>query len=203
MRTSKLSGDHRILATSKIVTMRYSEQFAINPTASVPGSYVFVANGLFDPRHAAGGHQPRGFDELMSMYRRYEVLECLAEIWVEADDAEIPQIVSLSVRSGSGATVDRQDVIEHRTASLKAVAGSEGGPAVMYHKIAVKPAEFLGLKAGADDTLRGIATGNPSSGVYIHVNNIPIKATDAGPLNIQAKLSFKVKLSEPKEPASS
>lgn len=203
MSTSKLSGDHRILSTSKVVTMRYAEQFSIDPTASVPGTYIFNANGLFDPNFTGTGHQPRGYDELMSMYRRYEVQEALLEIWADTNDLTSGVVLGLSVRSSSAAVLDRNDMIEHRTAQLKAVAGSDGGPSVVYHKIAVKPADFLGLKAGADDTLRGVQGSNPTSGVYFHVQGIPMRATDTGSIHIQSRLTFKVKLSEPKEPASS
>jgi hypothetical protein len=139
----------------------------------------------------------------MSMYRRYEVLECLCEIWADNADATSAQIIGLSVRSTSTALVDRDDLIENRTALLRHIGGSNGSPSTIHHKIAVTPSTFLGLKAGADDTLRGVQSANPSSGVFIHVSSIPMKDVDVADLRVQARLTFKVKLSEPKEPASS
>jgi hypothetical protein len=201
-KTSVLSADHKILSASKIVTMRYSEQFSIDASAlDVPGSYIFSANGLHDPNITGTGHQPRGYDQLMAMYRHYEVLEAMIEIWADPNDLSNSQLLALSVRSSNTPVALRTNMMEHRTALIKAVAGSNGGPSVQYFKIACKPREFLGLKD--DDTLRGAEGFNPASPVYFHINTLPIPGTDAGAVYCQARITYKVKLSEPKEPVQS
>lgn len=200
--TSALIADHKILSASRIVTMRYSERFDINASAlDVPGSHIFSANGLHDPNITGTGHQPRGYDQLMTMYRHYEVLEALIEIWADPIDLETSQLLTLSVRSSNSPVPLRTDMMEHRTAITKAMAGSNGGPGVVYHKIACKPGEFLGLKD--DDTVRGAEGFNPASPVYFHVNTLPIPGVDAGIVHCQARITYKVKLSEPKEPVQS
>lgn len=200
--TSLLSADHKILSASKIVTMRYSEQFTIDASAlDVPGSYIFSANGLHDPNITGTGHQPRGYDQLMAMYRHYEVLEAMIEIWADPNDLTNAGLLTLSVRSSNSPVALRTNMLEHRTAITKSYSGSNGGPSVIYHKIACKPGEFLGLKN--DDTVRGAVGFNPASPVYFHVNTLPIPSTDQGPVHCQARITYKVKLSEPKEPVQS
>jgi len=200
--TSTLVSDHKILSTSKIVTMRYSEQFTIDASAvDVPGSYIFMANGLYDPNVTGTGHQPRGFDQLMAMYKHYEVMESLIEVWVDPNDLTNSGLLTLSVRSSNSNIATRNQMIEHRTASTKGFAGSNGGPSVIYHKIACKPTEFLGLKS--DDTVRGTASLNPGAPVYFHVNCLPLPSVDQGPVHCQARITYKVKLSEPREPIES
>ncbi len=199
---STLSADHKILSSSKIVTMRYTEQFQIDASAAdVPGGYIFSANGLNDPNITGIGHQPRGFDQLMAMYRHYEVLESMIEIWADPNDLGVAHLLTLSVRSSNTPVALRTNMVEHRTALTKAVAGSNGGPSVIYHKIACKPGQFLGIKD--EDTTRGSATLNPASPVYFHVNTLPIPSVDGGPMFCQAKITYRVKLSEPKEPVQS
>lgn len=201
--SSALVRDHKILSTSKVVTMRYQEQFSIDSTLGgvVPGTYVFCANGLYDPNTTGTGHQPRGFDQLMAMYRRYEVLESLLEVWADPADLNNSHLIALSVRSTLTPPATRDDMLEHRTCMIKAVAGSDGGPSVTYQKIAVNPGEFLGMKN--DDTTRGDSAGNPISSVYFHVSTIPLPSAEGGVIHCQARLTYKVKLSEPREPIAS
>lgn len=199
--TSSLSKEHKILSASRMVTMRYQERFDINPTTGVPGSYILSANGLYDPNVTGTGHQPRGFDQLMAMYRHYEVKEALVELWLDPQDLTTNSIIALSARSNANPVTSRDDMMEHRTALIKGISGSDGGPAVAYHKIAVKPSDFIGLKN--DDQLRGHVNANPGYQVYVHINTLPIPNVDAQTMHFQARITYKVKLSEPKEPVSS
>nr|AGA18379.1 hypothetical protein [uncultured marine virus] len=200
--SSLLSADHKILSASKIVTMRYSDQFSIDATAAgTPGTYIFSANGLHDPNITGTGHQPRGYDQLMAMYRHYEVLEALIEVWADPSDSTAAGLLTLSVRSSNTPVALRDDMIEHRTAITKAMAPSGGGPGVIYTKIAVKPSQFLGLKS--DDTVRGAEGFNPASPVYFHVNTMRLAGGDQDEVFCQARITYKVKLSEPKEPVRS
>ena len=57
--------------------LRYSTKFTLNPAASTNVvQHVFSANGLYDPDITGVGHQPRGFDQLMSLYAQYTVTKC-------------------------------------------------------------------------------------------------------------------------------
>lgn len=54
--------------------LRYVETPSITNTAGVINSYVFAANGLFDPNITQAGHQPMYFDQYMTVYDHYKVL---------------------------------------------------------------------------------------------------------------------------------
>jgi len=59
--------------------MRYTESFDVGAlAAATPFVKSFYANGMYDPRVAAGGHQPYGFDQMMDKYQHYTVLKCTA-----------------------------------------------------------------------------------------------------------------------------
>lgn len=57
------------LATS----LRYADDQDFVLTSANTINYAWLANGLFDPYVPAGGHQPRGFDELMAQYTKFTV----------------------------------------------------------------------------------------------------------------------------------
>lgn len=61
-------------ATSMVSTLRYTDRFEFNPTNTNTAVASFRANGLWDPDERVGyGHQPRGFDEMMSIYKTFTV----------------------------------------------------------------------------------------------------------------------------------
>lgn len=54
-------------------TLRYVDTFDLAPTTNAAVGFSMLANGMFDPQVAVGGHQPRGFDEYMAQYTKFTV----------------------------------------------------------------------------------------------------------------------------------
>lgn len=53
---------------------RYCEEISLttdNTTGLTGSEYVFRLNSLFDPNETGAGHQPRGFDQMAEIYKRY------------------------------------------------------------------------------------------------------------------------------------
>lgn len=48
--------------------------------ATFGGEIAFRLNSLFDPYFPVGGHQPYGFDQLNTIYFRYQVHRCMVEV---------------------------------------------------------------------------------------------------------------------------
>lgn len=62
-------------ATSMTSTLRYVQRVEFTPSSSSTAVWTFKANGLYDPFANIGGHQPRGFDELMQLYETFTVTD--------------------------------------------------------------------------------------------------------------------------------
>ena len=58
--------------SSMKTTLRYTERQEFSPHTNVANA-AFRANDLFDPLFSTGGHQPRGFDEFMGIYKAFTV----------------------------------------------------------------------------------------------------------------------------------
>lgn len=56
------------------VKLRYVDGISLNPTISTLATYVFRANGLFDPNATGIGHQPMNFDMWAALYNHYVVI---------------------------------------------------------------------------------------------------------------------------------
>ena len=56
-------------------TLRYTDPLAFNLNSLDQAFFVtMLANGMYDPQVALGGHQPRGFDDFMGLYQKFTVL---------------------------------------------------------------------------------------------------------------------------------
>jgi len=72
---SDLRGATPIFPASKRVKLWYFENELSFTTASgVPGGYVFSANGAYDTNITGTGHQPIGFDQMMTFYNQCTVV---------------------------------------------------------------------------------------------------------------------------------
>jgi len=53
--------------------LRYSTNTVLNGSSGIVSTWVYSANGLFDPDITGTGHQPMGFDQMMIIYNHYTV----------------------------------------------------------------------------------------------------------------------------------
>ena len=53
--------------------LRYATRVEFTPGSTSTQQFQLRANGMYDPQTAAGGHQPRGFDEFMEAYDMFTV----------------------------------------------------------------------------------------------------------------------------------
>ena len=73
----------------------------------IPASYVFSANGLYDPNITGIGHQPRGFDQLMALYDHYVVIGVRAILTVHGSDTGNGTICGMYVKDNSTVAAER------------------------------------------------------------------------------------------------
>ena len=148
--------------------LRYSTTFTLSPTGTTVAQRVFSANGMYDPDQTGIGHQPRGFDQIMSMYSHFTVVKCQMRAMFDHQDAagSYPFIFGIFEDANSGVTPDSEDVME----KSKIVSYLHTRDATRSQaKFTSYPNRRLGLNNPGNLQLSqlGSSSGNPTDQVYL------------------------------------
>lgn len=195
--------------------LNYAEYFSMNPTIGGTTSTLFLANGLFDPYVALGGHQPHGFDQFNVIFENWQVLSSTIEVVC------YPKIQPTQLNAGSG-TVNAQllggfmaigvrdtaasltgalttltDILERPNIKTKFYSSNDT-PLAIRHSYSMP--QFYGRTRGLDDAeITGTATGDPNDKVYYHVIfGPPDGSTDLESHQFIARIKYKVRFFNPK-----
>lgn len=149
-------------------TYRYFEQLASTATSGAMSTYVFSANGMYDPDITSTGHQPRGFDQLMALYDHYIVTK--ARISIHASnagaDAVLFGITPVDVATPRSVVNDYLEDRKSKFIVLSPVASGTCNKTITY---SMDVGKFLGRNPFNEDDLKGTSSANPADGVYFHI----------------------------------
>ena len=194
-----LTRSHKILNTKQNVTLRYGERVSFSGIAGSSASYVFSANGLYDPNITGTGHQPRGFDQLMSLYDHYLVKTATIEVWAQNNIAN-PCLLSILVKDTNAAIPTDIDVLEDTYATHRMMTPNDDSQ-YGYARFTVDIGKFLGGKDVSE--MKGNIATNPTEGVFFFVQVTPVDAASSPSGKHIVRITYNADLIEPKQPASS
>lgn len=195
---STVMGPLRNVQKAKFI---YQDSFTVNPGIALMSQQVFAANGLFDPSITSVGTQPRGFDQLMTMYDHYLVTKAKMQVWVNCSEggANGALLTVLSVRDQPGTIVSYKDVLEYRYIKVMSAnfLTKQGGTVT----IECNPNRFLGYNNPRNEKeLQGNIAANPVEQAYFHVHTGTIdEGNDLGPIHYQVRIEYEAILLEPKK----
>lgn len=159
----------------------YAEsQIQVGVGIGAANAHVFSANGLYDPNITGTGHQPLGFDQLMSMYNHYTVIasKIYCTFSNETDTGNYECGISVLDDSTVLTTPSRYKELM-KTVWKAGTNDAQGGHIrSLVNKVSVP--KFLGLPSKGflgDDTIQGSAVVNPQEQVFYHLWIQPIEAT--------------------------
>lgn len=189
--------------------LRYVEFTTINPgVAGIAGVHVVKANGMYDPNQTGVGHQPRGFDQLMSMYDHFTVVGARISVQFStyANSAYSPLNVGIALKDSNSAYTDANDYLEGRNVVSRMIGAtttqSAGGISSLSKSFSTR--KFLGRsKPLSDPELKGSTVTDPAELAYFHIFAAPMDTSDVDPVTISYRIDYLCVLTEPKQPAQS
>lgn len=198
-----------ILGKTQKGTLRYAEKISIVGSA-VEGSlktHVFSANGCYDPNITGIGHQPRGFDQLMSLYDHYTVIKSTIAVRF-LNDSNARPYCAIAVRDDNSVFADLQSVNEYgdKVMSTKPIVrfSDTCSDTTAYLSTKTSIGSFLGRgDVLSDPELKGSVTGNPAEQVYYHVIVGDPHQTTGTSVKVLVTVTYDVIFHEPKQPTSS
>jgi hypothetical protein len=151
--------------------IQYFTSGTITSGASSAGTYVFSANGCFDPDITGTGGQPMGFDQAMVFFNHYTVRRSRVRVVFLTNSTNLRATVALSVSGSSTAVSVIENLIENGDCTFQVLeyAGAMGGTATMTRSLDV--GKFQDVPEVMDDpNMRGDAASNPTEQVYYHLS---------------------------------
>lgn len=181
-------------------TRYYETDLSVNPTAGgFASSYVFSANGLYDPNITGTGHQPVGFDQLMTMYDHYTVIGARIRAWFANEDTGQNQVVGIYASDGATTETDPRVIIENGMGKYTYLHENGNGASTKQLVLKLNPNKFLSVKSPtSDDRLKGSTSSNPTEQCYFHVWGASTNATDSGQIRLCVEIEYIALLTEPK-----
>ncbi len=120
-----------ILPDRYMVKLKYID--FIHFSAAASGNYVFRGNSTFDPDFTGTGHQPMGYDELQTLYRKVRVFGSKISVKVNSESAtpEASSAVVVLTPQGilGGNPAKLSDAMEHPRARWRLLSTYNGGGA--------------------------------------------------------------------------
>lgn len=204
----KLTNPPRFLSASSVPTsplpnvtrtrLRYVDNTFINPgVGGVMGTQVYSANGLYDPDVSGVGHQPRGFDELMILYKVCVVVGSKIKVTFLNRDNNYAQLCCLSLQSSSTALSSMNDYQEGTNSKFSIVSTDGSGSNQKTLTMKVNPNKWLNIPK-LENTLKHDNTANPVAGCFYHLGVAPSQAVDSSPVDCIVEIEYLVDFMEPR-----
>lgn len=186
-------------AQSTRVTLYYAETgVAINPGVGVAGSYVFAANGLYDPNITGVGHQPTGFDQYMALYNEYVVLGSTIKVSFASADGTNVSLIGIFLEDFSTTDLDWRRYVENGNGVWSHLdkTSSGAGCKILTHSADISKFSTQGIYS--DDNFSGTASANPGDTHFYHVVVAPFDGTaDNASVYINVEIRYDVIFRDP------
>lgn len=180
--------------------IQYYTNGSIVSGASTTGTYVFSANGCFDPDISGTGGQPMGFDQAMTFYNHYTVLGARIRVIFNSNSDTQRASVAVSTSGSSTATTSIEQLMENGNLAFEQLGyiGQMGSTCSFTRTM--KPARYQGIDDVLDDpNMRGDAASNPTEQAYFHLSCWNAANSTTVGVFFQALIEYDVMFTEPRK----
>jgi hypothetical protein len=180
--------------------VQYYTSGTITSGASAAGTYVFSANGIFDPDITGSGGQPMGFDQMMTFFNHYTVLKSRIRVVFMTNATALRATVALSTSGSSTAVSVIENLVENGdiTFQILEYAGAMGGTATMRREVASTAFQTVRFATDNPD-LSGDVASNPTEQVYYHLSVWNSASATVLTADFQVLIEYDVVFHEPRK----
>lgn len=194
--------------TQKVVKLRYVQEITLTTpsTTGLSKSTPFVANGIYDPYYPASvsSHQPKGFDQWMSVYSHFNVLgsKCSMRMVGSGNDGFIWG-VTRTATPGELDGKSLEHILEARMTKGYAIAGAyarnNNTPTSTTRIAKYSQKKEHGKNSTSMSQLIGTASANPAEKTIFECWMVPAAgAAAANSANFIVIIDYIALLTEPK-----
>jgi hypothetical protein len=178
----------------------YFANVTFNTGTSVANAYVFSGNGCFDPDVTGTGGQPMGFDQMMTFYNHYTVINAKIVVELSSSSTTLYTVAGLLVSGSSTVTTSVEQLMENGDCAFVTLgfAGQQGSTAKFERRVSA--AKFQGIDDVMDDpNMRGDSASNPTEQFYFHVFAYALGSSSTLGVYAQARIEYDVMFHEPRK----
>lgn len=199
----KTGFNKQLLGNTLATTLVYNEQYTLNADVFPALAIQMIrANGLFDPNVTGGGHQPRGFDEIMPLYDHFVVVG--SKITIKIPASLDPHMVGIALKDSTTLQTTLVGYQEGRHVRSRMISSNSGGTTIISMGFSAK--RFLGRSHPMSDSqLKGSVAADPVEQAYFHIFTGSPQAGGGNPplIVIDATIQYRVVFIEPHQPTQS
>jgi len=151
-------------------SLRYADTITLSSTTGAVASYVYSANGLYDPDITGTGHQPAGFDSMMLSFEHYTVVSARMTATFHNNTASVQPTAALGLNASSTPTTTVTQLIEDGLITTVRMNGNGVYGCVQTLQRTINIGKFGGVPSLlSDSNYRGSVAGNPAEQSYFHL----------------------------------
>lgn len=166
-------------------------------TASV-GTYVFSANGLYDPNITGGSLSPAGFAQLIGSYEHYTVTQARITV-IFTNNGTTPCMVGIALEPDVSGSTDVNNMLELPYEQLVQLEAATAYGASKTLSMSANLSKYFGENVlGTTFVYRGDAVSNPTEQAYFHCKAFAVKGGTAD-VFMTVKIEYSAMFTEPRE----
>jgi len=178
--------------------MTFNSYVGVVLTASLPTTYSYRLNSVYDPDLTGTGTTAYGYTALSSLYNRYKVMGGRASVqFVNTSVASTTNYMVAAPVNSLGSDINK--ILAQRYVWSDSMSNTSSGPALLKHSISWRTAAVYGVPETSvrdDDDFAGLVGANPNNAIYLHVGGNPNGAS-TGSFNIIVRIEYDVVWSLP------
>lgn len=194
----------------KAARLRYVDTFSLNPGSGLKSVYVFRANDCFDPNLTSGGHQPKGFDQMMAVYNHCTVVGSKITIraYNQTVNTGVPGLVVCKLSSSGieiASATNLEDLLEDPRLTGRKLGGAVGyntsrsGANMIMVSNKFSARKFFGRRFIVGDALyRHTSGASPTEQAYFEICHHSLNGNDPDPLTFTVQIDYICVFTEPK-----